>query len=139
MRMLIVDDNTEILTMLARILVESGDNHETKTAASAEEVLSSFIESHETENPYTFICLKQPLFSMDGLEVIRRIRLYEQTSSNVTSRCMVCVLSPQRDCRQSFYQALGYDPYLSFVSQPLNLFDLLDVVREHHIGLEWRF
>jgi len=132
MRVLIVDENKERGEMFASLLSKYCGDCETATVVSGRDAVLSFVRNHDAGTPFTFICMRHPLPIVDGLEALQQIRFYEHEHVTEPSKCSVCIISARSDCRELFTDFLGCDPHASFMSHPVNLFELLTLIKESH-------
>lgn len=132
MRVLIVDENKERGEMFASLLSKYFDYCETDAVVSGRDAVLSFVRNHDAGTPFTFICMRHPLPIVDGLEALQQIRFYEKEHSGEAPRCAVCIISARPDCQKLFNDFLGCDPHASFMSHPVNLFELLTLIKESH-------
>ncbi len=132
MRVLIVDENKERGEMFASLLSKYCGYCETDTVVNGRDAVLSFVRNHDAGTPFTFICMRHPLPIVDGLEALQQIRFYENEHAGEPSKCSVCIISARSDCQKLFTDFLGCDPHASFMSHPVNLFELLTLIRESH-------
>ncbi len=132
MRVLIVDENKERGEMFVSLLSKYCDHCETYAVVSGRDAVLSFVRNHDAGTPFTFICMRHPLPIVDGLEALQQIRYYEKEHSGEAPRCAVCIISARPDCQKLFTDFLGCDPHASFMSHPVNLFELLTLIKESH-------
>lgn len=75
MRILIVEDDFVSRRLLQKMLSQLGI---CDTAVNGTEAVKAFQMAHDEGSPYDLVCLDIMMPEMDGLEVLKRIRLYEK-------------------------------------------------------------
>ncbi|MBT4289826.1 MAG: response regulator [Deltaproteobacteria bacterium] len=90
MKILIVDDNKQIQNLLAHIL-ES--HEELGFADDGEKGLMQYQKSIEEEKPYDLIFLDIMMPKMDGFEMLRQLRIWEDNNSNIENKVKIAMLS----------------------------------------------
>lgn len=75
MHILIVEDDVISSTLLERLLKEYGT---TDTVMTGTEVLPTFEKAQTENNPFDLICLDIMLPGMDGQEILKKIREWEE-------------------------------------------------------------
>ncbi len=130
MKILIVDDDQTSAKLLFSYLDQSG---ECSIANSGEEALETIKQAMERGNPHDLICLDIMMPIIDGLETLRTIREFEQTTFNVSGRkskiIMISALDDIKTIQRSFRELC--DGYLT---KPIRKDDLLEKVNQ--IGLK---
>lgn len=90
MRILIVDDNKQIQHLLAHILESYGD---LKFADNGEKGLKQYQQSVEEQTPFNLIFLDIMMPEMDGFEMLRELRNWEENHSSLENKVKVAMLS----------------------------------------------
>ena len=90
MKILIVDDNKQIQNLLAHILEF---HEELGFADDGEKGLIQYQKSIEEEKPYDLIFLDIMMPKMDGFEMLRQLRIWEDNNSNIENKVKIAMLS----------------------------------------------
>ena len=90
MKILIVDDNKQIQNLLAHILEF---HEELGFADDGEKGLIQYQKSIEEEKPYDLIFLDIMMPNMDGFEMLRQLRIWEDNNSNIENKVKIAMLS----------------------------------------------
>lgn len=130
MKTLIVDDDQ----MAARLLSSYMDGlAQCSIANNGEEALNRIKQSMETGQPYELICLDILMPTIDGLETLRTIREFEQSTFNISRKRSTIVMTSALDdleiIKRSFKELC--DAYLT---KPIKKDDFLDKLAQ--LGLK---
>lgn len=126
MKILIVDDDRTTAALLLTYLSQSG---KCSVVNSGEEALDTIKDAMERGNPYDLICLDILLPTIDGLETLRTIREFEQSTYNVSGKIskiiMISALDDIKTIQRAFRELC--DGYLT---KPVKKEDLLEKINE---------
>lgn len=126
MKILIVDDDQTTAKLLLTYLSQSG---KCTVVNSGEEALDTIKDAMERGNPYDLICLDILLPSIDGLETLKTIREFEQSTFNVSGKIskiiMISALDDIKTIQRAFRELC--DGYLT---KPVKKSDLLEKIDE---------
>lgn len=127
MRFFVVDDDPDVLALLAKVLQDAG--HEVRATASSREALREIVE-----RPPDCVLVDIMLPEMDGLELCRELRAYAELAST-----KIVVLSAKGyDADRRLAKDLGADGYLVKPIQPETLTSyLLELVANRVVVTYW--
>jgi len=112
MRVLIVEDDFISRKILHRMLSEFG---ECDVATDGQEAIDAFSLAWGQNQPYDLICLDIMMPEMDGQQVLKAIRHFEQDQKTPSSKAvkifMTTALDSPHDVIEAYYRG-GCDDYL---------------------------
>lgn len=110
MRILVVEDDPVSNTLLTSMLTKYGETDSMETGTG---VVTMFVDAHGKKQPYDLICLDIMLPGMDGQEILKQIRLWEEQSDILgldgVKIIMITALSDRFNIMEAFRsQCEGY-------------------------------
>ena len=128
MKTLIVEDDFISRLLIQKILAPYGETH---IAVNGKEAVEAFKVSREEQKPYDLICLDIMMPEMDGHDVLKKIRGFEQERNMGTSQVKIVMttgLSDSKNVITAFKsQCDGY------LTKPIEKRKLLEQL--HNLGL----
>jgi len=126
MRTLIVEDVHFLAMILQRFLEPYG---ECQTADNGESAIQKIAEAYTHQKPFDLICLDILLPKMDGIEVLQKIREFENdfiaSDTERTKIVMITTLNDQDTVRKAL--KAGCDRY---ITKPFSKEKILEEIRE---------
>lgn len=127
MKILIVDDEFVSRKKAQKILSGFGP---CDIAINGSEALNAFFLAHAENTPYEFITMDISMPDIDGIEVLRKIRSWEQEHNIMLGKGVkVAMLTAAKDSKSvlpSFNE--GCEAY---ITKPFNKDDIQNVLKEH--------
>lgn len=129
MNSLLVDDNFISRKLLASILKDYGQCDQ---ASSGEEALEMVKHSYEEGEPYKLICLDVMMPGMDGMEVLQKIRAYENGRGMAPDEEVKIMMVTALDDKKSIFKAFksGCEFY---ITKPLDKTKVIDTLKAQHL------
>lgn len=90
MRILVAEDDLASCRVMAGMLAKFG---QADLAFDGQAALHKFEEAHVEDNPYNLICLDVQMPYISGLEVLKRIRAFEEREKKDQVRCAKIIMT----------------------------------------------
>jgi two-component system, chemotaxis family, chemotaxis protein CheY len=125
MKILVVDDNLVIRTLIQKMLTDHG---EVDGCADGAEAVKAYRRSLASGHPYDLICLDIHMPGMGGLEVLHVIREAENLRGRTGPKAAKVIMATCADDQETVAAAL-HEGCNAYLIKPVRIDDLLSRVR----------